>query len=1112
MPEPTSSFSNFKALAGSKALFITVMVALKLFKIKSVLKANVMKIFAQNRDDKKRVENALEQSGLPAAKTEHLNPSKFTFEDFQNFYRNLTVRQEVDRIFDRLCGGSKKKSNHLTAEQLVQFVNHEQRDPRLNEILYPYVTNPRARDIIMQYEPNKTLAAKGLLSADGFMRYLMSDDNAIVAPEKVDLNADMNQPLSHYFINSSHNTYLTGHQLTGKSSVEMYRQSLLSGCRCIELDCWNGRTSEEEPIITHGYTVVTEISFKEVAEAIADSAFKTSEYPVILSFENHCSAKQQAKMATYCAKLFGDCLLSEPFASHPLAPGIPLPSPNNLLRKIIVKNKKKHYHRGGEDKKLSTASAGAISISGGGSGDKPDAPRLQKTNSKDSGGEPALNGDELILASNGVLKDSDSSSETEDEDEGSCVDDQRDSAEQEQGTASQESEAGAELSALVNYIQPVHFHGFEVSEKRNRSYEISSFVETAATALLKEHPVEFVNYNKRQLSRIYPKGTRVDSSNYMPQVFWNAGCQLVALNFQSMDLALQLNLGIFEYNGRSGYLLKPDFMRRTDRKFDPFAESTVDGIIAGALHVKIISGQFLTDKRVGTYVEVETYGLPADTCRKKFRTKVVPANGINPVYDEEPFELNKVVLPELAVIRVAVYEEGGKLIGHRILPFVGLRPGFRHINLRNESGQPLMLPCIFVHIVVKDYVPDQLSGIADALANPIKYHSEKEKRAQQLSALTDDFDEDQTDRGPQGSPSTKSGGPQTPVKTVVQSNSSFEYSSSPKDGVGMLMMQQASSPGGLKRQDTGGKSGSPRTSVPPASGAKDSSSDPGGAAAEIAEIPIVAETLDKIKKESKIVQNVMTKLEKDLQALQKKHDKAVTREQEIKMQREEKLAQGSQEKKSTLAKTPSRLFKKLSKTNVDVAAQKSQGDEFSEVSVDQASKLQELQRSHSETLISLFRDLHKAELELREKYHEPLHNAYEKAMLASQASQMKELQVLQENEKTELMKRLDTVRADEIKTLKKFPRDKNELARMRREIRQRHIDQAVNEISKLNEIFKKKQKDLEAQHELIRLKLEEEKTKAFDKLQRDYESQCDQVAEECTISKNVLYDIQRILI
>jgi phosphatidylinositol phospholipase C beta len=269
---------------------------------------------------------------------------------------------------------------------------------------------------------------------------------------------------------------------------------------------------------------------------------------------------------------------------------------------------------------------------------------------------------------------------------------------------------------------------------------MSSFDEKQATNLLKEYPVQFVNYNKHQLSRVYPAGTRFDSSNFMPQVFWNAGCQLVALNFQTLDLAMQLNLGIFEYNFRSGYLLKPEFMRRTDRRFYPFAESTVDGIIAGTVKVTVISGQFLTDKRVGTYVEVDMYGLPADTVRKRFRTKTVPNNGINPLYDEEPFVFKKVVLPDLASIRIAAYEESGRFIGHRVLPVVGLCPGYRHVNLRTEIGQPLPLATIFVQIVVKDYVPDGLSDFAEALANPIKYQSDLEKRAQQLAVLTDDME------------------------------------------------------------------------------------------------------------------------------------------------------------------------------------------------------------------------------------------------------------------------------------------------------------------------------------------------------------------------------------
>ena len=58
----------------------------------------------------------------------------------------------------------------------------------------------------------------------------------------------------------------------------------------------------------------------------------------------------------------------------------------------------------------------------------------------------------------------------------------------------------------------------------------------------------------------------------------------------------------------------------------------------------MISGQFLSDKRVSTYVEVDMFGLPADTVRKRFRTRIVLNNGLNPIYDQEPFVFNKVYI------------------------------------------------------------------------------------------------------------------------------------------------------------------------------------------------------------------------------------------------------------------------------------------------------------------------------------------------------------------------------------------------------------------------------------------------------------------------------------
>ncbi|XP_071832247.1 1-phosphatidylinositol 4,5-bisphosphate phosphodiesterase beta-3-like isoform X38 [Apostichopus japonicus] len=701
------------------------------------------KMLANSRDDKKRIDDVLQASNIHPQEG-CIDPKKFTFNNFFTFYLRLVHERDVDRVFQEL--GAKNKP-YLTKEQIVKFLNDGQRDPRLNEILYPYHTEQDAVKLIKKYEQNQAFARKGHLSSEGLAHYLMSHENSVIPPESYILWQDMDHPLCQYFINSSHNTYLIGHQFTGKSSVEIYRQVLLAGCRCVELDCWDGQ--EDEPMITHGYTMCTDISFKEVVEAINETAFKTSDYPVILSFENHCTPKVQAKMAHYCRTIFGDKLLVDPLDDYPLEKGQPLPTPTDLRGKILIKNRKQktdpHKKRSavsgwsknwvpGDNRPMSVFieqqedPKGVVLLSSTWDSSTFRAAKSPSVDLEKEGGALGLNGDRKLP-------------EPVEEEESDSDDDETDKGEvkKEQGTAGQEAEAGAEMSALVNYLQPVHFHSFDNADKANKSYEITSFVETSAMNKVKEKPTEFVRYNKRQLSRIYPRGTRVDSSNYMPQIFWNVGCQLVALNFQSLDLPMQLNLGIFELNGGCGFILKPDFMRRKERDFDPFAESTMDGVVAATLEMKVISGQFLSDKRIGSYVEIDLYGLPHDTVRKKHRTKVVSANGLNPLYDDKAFKFDKIIMPKLAMLRISVYESNNnRMIGHRILPVETLRPGYRHVCLRNESNQVLMLPSLFVHIKVGDYVPSGLAGFADALSNPIAHISEIDKRARMLEELAAD--------------------------------------------------------------------------------------------------------------------------------------------------------------------------------------------------------------------------------------------------------------------------------------------------------------------------------------------------------------------------------------
>ncbi|XP_055327367.1 1-phosphatidylinositol 4,5-bisphosphate phosphodiesterase gamma-1-like [Paramacrobiotus metropolitanus] len=166
------------------------------------------------------------------------------------------------------------------------------------------------------------------------MNYLFSRQNTIWDSTHDRITQDMDQPLTHYWIASSHNTYLTGNSLTSDSAVEAYARCLRMGCRCIELDTWDGQ--DDQPWIYHGHTLTSRIKFSDVVECIRDHAFVTSDYPVILSIEDHCSLPRQRKMAETFRSVLGDLLLTEPFDMNEKL----MPSPNQLKRKIIIKHKK----------------------------------------------------------------------------------------------------------------------------------------------------------------------------------------------------------------------------------------------------------------------------------------------------------------------------------------------------------------------------------------------------------------------------------------------------------------------------------------------------------------------------------------------------------------------------------------------------------------------------------------------------------------------------------------------------------------------------------------------------------------------------------------------------
>ncbi|XP_063799158.1 1-phosphatidylinositol 4,5-bisphosphate phosphodiesterase eta-2 isoform X5 [Pseudophryne corroboree] len=685
------------------------------------------------------------------------NQGTLGFDEFCAFYKMMSTRRDLYLLM--LTYSNHK--DHLDSDDLKRFLEIEQK--MMN------VTKEHCLDIVAKFEPCPENKKDGVLGIDGFTNYMRSPAGDIFNPEHYQVNQDMTLPLSNYFIASSHNTYLMGDQLMSQSRVDMYAWVLQTGCRCVEVDCWDG--PDGEPIVHHGYTLTSKILFKDVIETINKYAFIKNEFPVILSIENHCSVVQQKKMAQYLTEILGDKL---DLSSVLNGDSTKLPSPEILKGKILVKGKKlpASISDDAEEGDVSDEdSADEIDddcklINGDASTNRKQVENIAKKRldslmkeSKIRDCEDPNNFTVTTLSPAGKIsqkpelkKKSNSGpvverhlSKTEEETESgeepspnkrqsrslmgsfskrkkkggrikkcSSLEEGDDSLDR-QGSLARASlhysrinrqkktmKLSRALSDLVKYTKSVGIH--DVETEVSSSWQVSSFSETKAHQILQQKPAQFVRFNQYQLSRIYPSSYRVDSSNYNPQPFWNAGCQLVALNYQSEGRMLQLNRAKFNSNGSCGYVLKPKCMCHA--AFNPNSEDPLPGQLKKQLVLRIISGQQLPKPKdsmlgdrgeiIDPFVEVELIGLPVD-CSKE-QTRVVDDNGFNPMWEETL--VFTVHMPEISLIRFLVWDHdpiGRDFIGQRTLSFSSMMPGYRHVYLEGMEEAS-----IFVHVAIND--------------------------------------------------------------------------------------------------------------------------------------------------------------------------------------------------------------------------------------------------------------------------------------------------------------------------------------------------------------------------------------------------------------------------
>ncbi|MCJ1483798.1 Phospholipase C [Schaereria dolodes] len=663
---------------------------------------------------------------------------KLNFEEFKDFVRRLKERTDIKKIHKHLAN---ETSDGLNLNTFLHFLRHTQGiDIDSNRTLWQNVFMRFVRKANVKSPTISEFVDENSLqmSSEAFSAFLCSKYNNVFLPLK-ESEMKLDRPLNEYFISSSHNTYLLGRQVAGNSSTEAYIRALQRACRCVEIDCWDG--PDGKPIVSHGHTMTSSVLFADCISVIGKYAFEKSQYPLILSLEVHCNGEQQQVMVDIMIKGFKDRLVREPILANPLS----LPSPEELRNKILIKVKAGDNM---EDKDLGLDTpAGRRQRSFSSPFSRPQIldntfiPTVPLLSSPISMSPPDKGPAPWGLGSRSITTTS-MSSATDDSDTayGGTLRPRRSSTKR-------KSKIIKSLSDLAIYTRGLKFDDFS-----NKAYNhVYSVAERQFDGLCRDQDskAQLEKHNMRYLMRVYPSAFRMRSTNPDPLVFWRRGAQMVALNWQTYDLGMQMNEAMFASGSdQSGYVLKPKELRQPTLCQSCFVDKGVLGRVRTMkklirFSVDLISAQQVPrprgvgpDEHLNPYVEIEMFsaedkargvatgeggqnasarnGLSGIGSPHRRRSRVVPSNGYNPIF-EDKFKLSlETKYPSLVFVRWTVWDsqDGRSYLNNAnsepLATFTAklssLEQGYRHLPLYDHNGDQFLFATLFCRIMKEEPV------------------------------------------------------------------------------------------------------------------------------------------------------------------------------------------------------------------------------------------------------------------------------------------------------------------------------------------------------------------------------------------------------------------------